>query len=228
MHHTEHHVTSSATLKDIVLGMSDGLTVPFALAAGLSGAVHTTGLIVIAGVAEIAAGAIAMALGGYLAAKTEAEHYDSEYRRECQEVEESPHVEEAEVAEILQEFGLTEAQIPTVVNALKTNPKRWVDFMMRFELGLEKPDRRRLLYSPLTIGLAYALGGLIPLFPYMLFSQVFQALWISIGLTLCALFVFGGVKGWFTGKNPVMSGLQTLLIGACAATVAFIIARLID
>jgi VIT1/CCC1 family predicted Fe2+/Mn2+ transporter len=225
MTHQEKHVTSSDTLKDIALGMADGLTVPFALAAGLSGAVDSTFIIVVAGLAEIAAGGIAMGLGGYLAAKTEAEHYQSEYQREALEVERVPHIEAEEVANILRDFGVNEPQVPIVVDAIKSNPSKWIDFMMRFELGLEKPNPKRLLWSPLTIGLAYVFGGFIPLLPYLFLSAVTPALIISTMITLLALFVFGGFKGYFTGKNLWRSGFQTMLIGGIAASVAFGIAR---
>ncbi len=228
MPHLENHITSSDTLRDIVIGMSDGLTVPFALAAGLSGAVSTTVIIVTAGVAEIVAGAIAMALGGYLAAKTAAEHYQSEYDRETKEVEQVPHIEAEEVADILREFGVADEQVPIVSSAIQTNPKKWVDFMMRFELGLEKPNPRRLIYSPLTIGLAYVFGGLIPLFPYMLLQSIPRALAFSILMTLAALFIFGGIKGYFTGRKIWRSGFQTMIIGAVAAAAAFGIAKLIS
>lgn len=228
MQHIEKHITSSATLRDFVIGMSDGLTVPFALAAGLSGAVNSTAIIVIAGIAEIVAGGIAMGLGGYLAAKTESDHYQAEYRREMQEVEEVPHVEAAEVADILTEFGVQEAQIPTVVEAIQSNPKKWVDFMMRFELGLEKPDPRRIVFSPLTIGLAYVFGGLVPLLPYMFLKHVQQGLFFSIIITLIALLCFGAFKGHFTGRKIWRSALQTMVIGATAAAAAFGVARLIS
>lgn len=227
MPHQEKHITSSDTLKDIVIGMSDGLTVPFALAAGLSGALDSSAIIVIAGFAEIAAGGIAMGLGGYLAAKTEAEHYEAEYRREILEVKEVPHIETEEVATIFRDFGVDEPQIPIVVNALKSNPKKWVDFMMRFELGLEKPNPKRLLFSPLTIGFSYVFGGLIPLLPYLFLQHAHDALLISLIITLIALFIFGGFKGYFTGKNTFRSGLQTALIGGAAAAAAFGIVKLI-
>lgn len=225
-HHAEHHITSSATLRDFVIGMSDGLTVPFALAAGLSGALDSTSIIVIAGLAEIAAGGIAMGLGGYLGAKTEAEHYDAEYKRECLEVEELPHVETEETVRIFRDFGVGEAEIPIVVEALKKDHSKWVDFMMRFELGLEKPDPKRLLLSPITIGSAYIFAGLIPLLPYMLQHNVHTALSHSVIITLLALFGFGAFKGHFTGKNVWRSALQTTIIGSLAAAAAFAIAKL--
>ncbi len=225
--HHEHHVTSSAALRDFVIGMADGLTVPFALAAGLAGAVDSTELIVVAGVAEIAAGAIAMGLGGYMGAKTEKEHYESEHRRELREVELVPHVEEKEVADILKDFGVPDAQLPIVVDAIKQNPQKWVDFMMRFELGLERPDPRRLLQSPLIIGSAYAVGGFVPLAPYIIYGHISDALPVSVVVSIVALFAFGMFKGYFTGQKMLKSGMQTTLIGGLAASAAFLIAKLV-
>jgi vacuolar iron transporter family protein len=225
--HTERHFTSSAVVRDVVIGMSDGLTVPFALAAGLTGAVNTTGIIVTAGLAEIAAGAIAMGLGGYLAAKSDAEHYAKEREREKREVAEIPHEEMREVAEVFQAYGLTEDETWPIVQALRRQPKNWIDFMMRFELGLEKPNPRRTLVSALTIASAYVVGGLIPLMPYIVTSTTSSALIISIILTIAALLIFGFVKGRFTGMRPLRSALQTALIGSAAAGAAFGIARAI-
>lgn len=227
-HHHEHHNKSSEALRDFVIGMSDGLTVPFALAAGLSGAVDSTTLIVVAGVAEIAAGTVAMGLGGYMGAKTEKEHYDAEEKRELREVELVPHVEEKEVADIFREFGVPEQQVPAVVDAIKQNPQRWVDFMMKFELGLERPDPRRIYQSPLIIGGAYAMGGFIPLLPYILMNSVRDALPVSIAMTLVALLVFGAFKGHFTGQGRLRAALQTAAIGGTAAAVAFYIAKWIS
>jgi vacuolar iron transporter family protein len=226
--HIERHFTSSEVVRDIVIGMSDGLTVPFALAAGLTGAVATTGIIVTAGLAEIAAGAIAMGLGGYLAAKSDAEHYAKEREREKREVAEIPHEEMREVAEVFLEYGLTQEQTWPIVDALRKQPKKWIDFMMRFELGLEKPDPKRAMMSALTIGGAYAAGGFVPLAPYIATNRVSLALLVSIALTLVALLIFGFVKGRFTGIKPVRSALQTAFIGSAAAGAAFLIARLIS
>lgn len=226
--HTEQHSSASAVLRDAVIGMSDGLTVPFALAAGLSGAVASTNLIVTAGVAEIAAGAIAMGLGGYLAARTDAEHYAAELQREEQEVREIPDEEAREVTAILQQYGLQEAQADIVVQGLRQNPRAWVDFMMRFELGLEQPDPKRLLQSPLTIGCSYILGGLIPLLPYILLKDNETALGASVVMTLLALLLFGGAKGYFTGVKIVRAALQTMTIGAAAAAVAYGAAKLLS
>ena len=225
--HIERHFTSSEVVRDIVIGMSDGLTVPFALAAGLTGAVASTGIIVTAGLAEIAAGAIAMGLGGYLAAKSDAEHYAKEREREKREVAEIPHEEMREVAEVFLEYGLTQEQTWPIVEALRKQPKKWIDFMMRFELGLEKPDPKRAMISALTIGGAYAAGGFVPLAPYIATNRVTVALFVSIALTLVALLIFGFVKGRFTGMKPVRSALQTAFIGSVAAGAAFLIARLI-
>lgn len=226
--HIERHFTSSEVVRDIVIGMSDGLTVPFALAAGLTGAVATTDIIVTAGLAEIAAGAIAMGLGGYLAAKSDAEHYAKEREREKREVAEIPHEEMREVAEVFLEYGLTHEQTWPIVEALRKQPRKWIDFMMRFELGLEKPDPKRALISALTIGGAYAAGGFVPLAPYIATNSISQALLVSIVLTLAALLIFGFVKGRFTGMKPVRSALQTAFIGSAAAGAAFLIARLIS
>jgi VIT1/CCC1 family predicted Fe2+/Mn2+ transporter len=225
--HIERHFTATETVRDIVIGMSDGLTVPFALAAGLSGAVSSTNIIVTAGLAEIAAGAIAMGLGGYLAARTDLEHYASERMRELQEVRDLPEQEDEEVAEIIRGFGLADEQIAPVVAAISADRNRWVDFMMRFELGLDAPNPTRARQSAFTIGASYIAGGLIPLAPYILVSQISIALWASVGLTLVALLIFGYVKGRFTGINPLRGGIQTAFIGGLAAAAAFAIARLI-
>ena len=225
--HTERHFTSSAVVRDVVIGMSDGLTVPFALAAGLTGAINSTGIIVTAGLAEIAAGSIAMGLGGYLAAKSDAEHYAKEREREKREVAEIPHEEMREVAEVFQAYGLTEDETWPIVQALRRQPKNWIDFMMRFELGLEKPNPRRALVSALTIAGAYIAGGFIPLSPYLVTGEASAALLFSVILTLTALLTFGFIKGRFTGMRPVRSALQTAFIGSVAAGAAFGIARLI-
>jgi VIT1/CCC1 family predicted Fe2+/Mn2+ transporter len=226
--HIEEHFQATDAVRDIVIGMSDGLTVPFALAAGLSGAVASTGIVVVAGLAEIAAGSIAMGLGGYLAARTDLEHYASERRREWKEIEEVPEVEEEEVAKVFRDYGLEEQHVVPVVAAVRSDRARWVDFMMRFELGLEAPDQGRALRSALTIALSYILGGLIPLSPYILINSISPALWFSVAVTLVALFVFGFIKGRFTGIRPSRGGAQTVLIGGLAAGAAFAIARLIS
>jgi len=228
--HAEKHFTATAAVRDIVIGMSDGLTVPFALAAGLTGAVaaNATGLIVTAGSAEIAAGSIAMGLGGYLAAKTDSEHYASELQREYRETLELHDVEVEEVAKVFRDYGLTEAQMAPVVTAITADQKRWVDFMMRFELGLEEPDPARAARSAATIAASYIVGGLVPLASYIAMKNVMSALWVSVGVTLLALFVFGSIKGHYTGVRPVRGGLQTVLVGGLAAAAAFFIARLIS
>jgi len=226
--HVERHFTSGETVRDVVIGMSDGLTVPFALAAGLSGAVQSTAIVITAGLAEIAAGSIAMGLGGYLAARSDAEHYASEWRREEAEVRDVPAVEMKEVADILTTYGVGADEAAPIVRALAARPDAWVEFMMRFELGLEKPDPKRALVSALTIAGAYVAGGLIPLAPYFVVSRAASALAASVGITLVALGVFGYVKGHFTGARPVRSALQTTLVGGLAAAAAFAIARAIS
>jgi VIT1/CCC1 family predicted Fe2+/Mn2+ transporter len=225
--HVERHFTASELVRDIVIGMSDGLTVPFALAAGLSGtAIVTTTVVVTAGLAEVAAGSIAMGLGGYLAAKSDAEHYFSEKHREEIEVVDLPDVEREEVAVVFRDYGLTEAEIEPILHAFQKNHTAWVDFMMRFELGLEEPDPRRALRSAMTIAGAYIAGGMIPLAPYMFVTRPKDGLMISIGVTIVALAVFGYIKGRFTGTRPARSALETTLIGGLAAAAAFIIARM--
>jgi vacuolar iron transporter family protein len=226
--HIERHFTAGETVRDIVIGMSDGLTVPFALAAGLSGAVSSTTIILTAGLAEIAAGSIAMGLGGYLAARSDAEHYASERLREQQEIQEMTGAEKAEVMDVFTSYGLSEAESTPIVEALSKRPDAWIDFMMRFELGLEKPDPKRALTSALTIAASYVVGGLIPLSPYFFLSPVTTALLFSVMATLLALLLFGYVKGRFTGASPLRSALQTALIGGLAAAAAFLIARLIS
>jgi vacuolar iron transporter family protein len=226
--HVERHFTGSETVRDLVIGMSDGLTVPFALAAGLSGIANSTAIVITGGLAEIAAGSIAMGLGGYLAARSDAEHYASERETEQREVNTMPDVETREVEQVFETYGLTKEHSALVVNALRQRPAAWVDFMMRFELGLEKPDPKRALTSALTIGLSYIAGGLIPLAPYMLIHTAATALVFSVVFTLAALLIFGYVKGRFTGARPFRSAIQTALIGGLAAAVAFGLAKAIS
>jgi VIT1/CCC1 family predicted Fe2+/Mn2+ transporter len=223
--HVERHFSATDTVRDIVIGMSDGLTVPFALAAGLTGVASSTALVVTGGLAEIAAGSIAMGLGGYLAARTDVEHYEAERRREVQETIDVPEVEAEEVANVFRGYGLREDDVAAVVGAMRQDRDRWVDFMMRFELGLETPDPARARESAATIGASYIVGGLIPLSPYIILHGLHVALLTSIVLTLLALLVFGAVKGRFTGLRPWRSGFQTMLVGGLAAAAAFAIAR---
>ncbi len=225
--HVEKHFTASEAIRDVVIGMADGLTVPFALAAGLSGAVDSTRVVITAGLAEIAAGSIAMGLGGYLAARTDAEHYASERAREIRETVEIPEEEKREVAEVFQHYGLSDALAHDAARAISKDRKRWIDFMMRFELGLEEPDPRRARTSALTIALSYVAGGLVPLAPYFVFHSMRAALEGSIVVTLAALLLFGYVKGRFTVKKPFKSAWQTALVGGIAAAAAFAIARFI-
>ncbi len=224
--HSEHHFTATDTVRDLVIGMSDGLTVPFALAAGLTGAVAASNLIVTAGLAEIAAGSIAMGLGGYLAARGDSEHYQQELKREYYEIEHLLHKEVEETQEILEEYGLTHEESSAIVEALQKRPDAWVKFMMRFELGLEEPDPKRAVTSAATIAGAYIVGGVIPLSPYLAISQPRTALLWSVGVTLFALLGFGYFKGKAVGISPIRSALQTVVIGGIAAATAFAIARL--
>ena len=225
--HVESHFTAGLFVRDVVIGMADGLTVPFALAAGLSGAVSSTHLIVVGGLAEIAAGSIAMGLGGYLAARGDAEHYHQEKLREEREIVEIPEAEKAEVQELFEEYGLTSQEASPVVDALSKRPKEWVDFMMRFELGLEAPDPRRAVTSASTIALSYVAGGFIPLSPYILLSNAWHGLLWSAAVTLLALGVFGYLKAIFTGTGRLRGASQTMVIGGLAAGAAFVIAKMI-
>ena len=226
-HHVEKHFTSGEIVRDIVIGMSDGLTVPFALAAGISGAIDSTAIVITAGLAEIAAGSIAMGLGGYLAGKSDVEHYDGEYKRELSEIDNMLEHEKDEVMEILENYGLTHQESMPIVNSLAARPKDFVDFMMRFELGLEKPNPRRAWQSAITIGGSYIIGGMIPLSPYFIFAETHKGLLWSVIVTVTALLVFGYIKGIFTGTKPFRSAIETGLIGSVAAGAAYGIARLI-
>uniref|UniRef100_A0A7N0ZR54 Vacuolar iron transporter n=1 Tax=Kalanchoe fedtschenkoi TaxID=63787 RepID=A0A7N0ZR54_KALFE len=227
-HHKEKHFTAGEVVRDIIIGVSDGLTVPFALAAGLSGANASSSIILTAGIAEVAAGAISMGLGGYLAAKSEADHYMRELRREEEEIIAVPDTEAAEIAEILSQYGLQPHEYGPVVNSLRKNPQAWLDFMMKFELGLEKPDPRRALHSAFTIAVAYIIGGVVPLLPYMFIPAASKAVVASVIITLVALLIFGFAKGYFTGNKPIRSALQTALIGAAASAAAFGMAKLVQ
>jgi VIT1/CCC1 family predicted Fe2+/Mn2+ transporter len=230
--HHEIHFNSSETVRDIVIGLSDGLTVPFALAAGLAGAVSTvvnpSHLVVTAGLAEIAAGSIAMGLGGYLASRGDTEHFESERRREEREVVERPADEAAEIYEIFEQYGVDREAATPVLHSLQANPKAYVDFMMRFELGLEEPAPGRALRSAATIAFSYIAGGAIPLAPYIFFAHVESALKLSVVITLIALTLFGGVKGRMLGSPVIKSALQTVIIGGIAAAAAFELARLLN
>ena len=219
--HVERHFTATEAVRDVVIGMSDGLTVPFALAAGLSAAVTSSSLIVTAGLAEVAAGAIAMGLGGYLAAKTDIEHFDAEVARERREIAEVPHREVAEVESVMRGFGLEGEPLERVVAAITADRDRWVEFMIRFELGIKRPDPRRAFTSAFTIGGAYIVGGLVPLVPYMLVPAVPDAMVWSVISTGVALLAFGAIKGRLTGMNLVRSAVQTLVVGGLAAGAAF-------
>jgi VIT1/CCC1 family predicted Fe2+/Mn2+ transporter len=226
MYHEE-HFQSSEKVRDFVIGMSDGLTVPFALAAGLSGAVDSTAIVITAGLAEIAAGSIAMGLGGYLAGRTEIEHYDSEERREYDEIEKLYDVEIRETKEIFAEYGLNEDLQNKVAHAIAQDKKKWVDFMMRFELGLERPDKNRAHQSAFIIGISYVIGGLIPLSAYFFTEDVHRGLLFSTIITLICLVVFGLVKSKLTGQPLFKGALRVTVVGAVAAAAAFTIAKLI-
>jgi vacuolar iron transporter family protein len=226
--HREEHVFGAETLRDIVIGMSDGLTVPFALAAGLSGAVSSTSLIIIAGLAEIAAGSIAMGLGGYLAGKTEVDHYNSEMKREYEEVETVPEIEKQELKTFFSSLGLSNEVQNQAVEEVSKDKEKWVELMMKYELGLEKPDPKRASKSAFNIGFSYIVGGLIPLSPYFFTATGIEGLKISTVITLICLFIFGYFKSKFTGVNKLGGAFRVMMIGAIAAGCAFAIARLIQ
>jgi VIT1/CCC1 family predicted Fe2+/Mn2+ transporter len=228
LHHEEQHLQSSEVIRDVVIGMSDGLTVPFALAAGLSGAIDSTGIIIIAGLAEIAAGSIAMGLGGYLAGKTEIDHYQSELKREYEEVEKVPDREKEEVKDFFANLGLSDEIQEQATNEVIKDKEKWVDFMMKYELGLEKPDPKRALKSGLNIGLSYIVGGLVPLSPYFFVEEPTTGLKYSAIITLICLFIFGWLKSKFTGVNPWSGALRVTIIGALAAGAAFFVATLFE
>jgi len=224
----ESHITLPSAVRDIIIGMSDGLTVPFAIAAGLASAAATDSTIIIAAVlAEIAAGSISMGLGGFLAANTEAEHFAIERAREEREVEAVPEIEEKEVADVLVGYGLTRDEGMAVANSLRQRKEDWINFMMKFELGLETPDRLQAVKSAATVAGAYIVGGFIPLSPYLFIHSVQDAFLCSIGVTALALLVFGYLRGHAIGARPLYSMLQTMLVGGVAATAAFLIAKLV-
>ena len=226
-HHLhEKHLKSSDFITDMVIGMSDGLTVPFALAAGLSGAVASASIVTTAGIAEIVAGSIAMGLGGYLAGQTEQEHYEAELKREYEEVERVPEREKEEIREVFEDYGLSPEAQEIVVEAISKDKDKWVDFMMRFELGLEKPNPNRARNSALTIGISYIVGGFIPLLPYFYVDQPVDGLKYSAAVTVLALLIFGYFKSKLTGQNPIIGSLKVTSIGAAAATAAFLVAKL--
>ncbi|MFY8089990.1 MAG: VIT1/CCC1 transporter family protein [Chitinophagaceae bacterium] len=227
LHHQEHHLKSSDLLRDIVIGMSDGLTVPFALAAGLSGAVNNTNIIVVAGLAEIAAGSIAMGLGGYLAGKTEQDHYAAELKREYEEIETKRDIEIAEVKQVFAEWGLSENVQTTATNEIIKDKDKWVKFMMKHELHLDQPEPKRATKSAFNIGFSYVIGGLVPLMPYFFIEDSMYGFKISVVITLCCLFIFGYFKSKITGVSPTIGGFKVMLIGAAAAGAAFIIAKLL-
>ena len=221
----EKHFNGSQALSDIVLGMSDGLTVPFALAAGLSSALHDNNLIVTAGLAEVAAGSIAMGLGGYLAAKTSAEHYNNERQREAYEIEHMPEAEEQEVDDALVVYGISKDTRLKFIEDLKQNKENYIEFMMRFELGLERPNPNQAYKSGLVIALAYVAGGIIPLVSYWHTRTPNDGLiWSSVS-TGVVLLVFGYFKSKLTGQNPIWGAVRVCFISAVAAGAAYLLAK---
>jgi len=225
--HVEKHFTQTETVRDVVIGMADGLTVPFALAAGLSGVIDQNGIIITAGLAEIIAGSIAMGLGGYLAGKTEVDHYDSELKREYREIKEFYETEKSEVKEVFAKYGLSVQSQNLIVDELVKDDDKWVDFMMKYELGLDKPDINRARQSARNIGVAYIVGGIVPLSAYFFTATPSDGLLYSSFITVACLLVFGYYKSKATGQPPLKGALQTTLIGVIAAAAAYFVARLI-
>ena len=226
--HAETHITSSNLVRDIIIGMSDGLTVPFALTAGLSGVLDTNHLIIVSGISEIAAGCISMGLGGFLAGQTEVEHYDAELKREYEEVEAVPEIERQEVEAIFIGMGVDKELSKQVTMQISQDKHKWVDFMMRYELGLDKPDRNRAYKSAITIALAYLFGGFIPLFPYLVTSNNQQGFYFSCAITIIALMIFGYFKSKVTGQPLLKGTLKVTLTGIIAAIAAYSLAKLIS
>ena len=227
-HHSEDHLESSEFITDIVIGMSDGLTVPFALAAGLSGAVSSNTIIITAGIAEIVAGSIAMGLGGYLAGKTEIEHYQSELKREYLEVDEKPEAEKQEIRDVFADYGLSLETQNLIADEMAKDKEKWVQFMMKYELGLDKPHMHRARNSAATIGISYVIGGLIPLSAYLFTDTPHSGLLVSVVLTVICLFVFGFFKSKVTGQPPLAGALKVTFIGITAAAAAYFVAKSFD
>lgn len=226
--HQETHFKQPEFIKDVIIGMSDGITVPFALTAGISGAVDSNTIIITAGLAEICAGAIAMGLGGFLAGKTEEEHYFSELHREYKEVDEKYEMEKQEVRDVFAAYGLSKDVQDRVADELAKDKDKWVDFMMRYELGLEKPDAKRARKSAINIAISYIVGGLIPLMGYVFTSNPLNGLRDSAIITIICLIVFGYYKSKLTGQKPFAGALKTTVIGVLAAATAFGIAWLFN
>jgi VIT1/CCC1 family predicted Fe2+/Mn2+ transporter len=221
----ECHFQKPKIIRDIIIGMADGLTVPFALAAGLAGSVQNTTMVVVAGLAEIAAGSIAMGLGGYLAVRSDAEHYEAELCREEREIEKDPDQKREEVARVFRQWGFQGKALDAAVDVITSDRQRWLNFMLKNKLGLEKPEPTRARDSSITIGLSYIAGGAIPLLPYVLIHSPATAVLLSVVVTLFALLVFGYIRGRVVGVPPVRSALQTTAVGGIAALVAYAAAR---
>ena len=226
-HHNEEHFLQTGLIRDVVIGMADGLTVPFALAAGLSGAVDNNAIIITAGLAEICAGSIAMGLGGYMAGRTEIEHYDSELKREHYEVKHFYEKEKEEVREVFAEYGLSPRTQNIIADEMAKDETKWVNFMMKYELGLDKPDEKRARKSALNIGIAYVVGGIVPLSAYYFTDLPNEGLFYSAIITVICLFTFGYFKSKFIAQPPLKGALQTTTIGLIAAAAAFFIAKLV-
>jgi VIT1/CCC1 family predicted Fe2+/Mn2+ transporter len=220
--------TNADLVKDIIIGMSDGLTVPFALTAGLSGILSTNHLIIVSGLSEIVAGCISMGLGGYLAGQSEVEHYDTELKRENNEIEISPGVELKEVENIFMEMGVDGPLSKQVALQISKDKDRWADFMMKLELEIERPAKNRASKSAGTIALSYLVGGFIPLFPYILTNSSKIGFNVSCMVTILALIIFGYFKSKLTGQPIIKGTIKIALIGIVAASAAYFLAKAVS
>ena len=225
--HEETHVVQVEPVRDLVVGVAEGLTVPFALTAALAAGAAAPPVILGAGLAATAAGAVASGLGGYLAARREAEHYAAERRREEEETRLYPDRERWEVAAVLHRYGVRGAVLNQAVEAVASDRRKWVDFMMRFELDLAEPDPNRAARAAVATFAAQLAGGLIPLLPYLVFASPRPALLVSCGITALALLAFGWLKARATGLSPLRGALQSLALGTAAAFLAWLAARLL-
>ncbi|KTW30846.1 hypothetical protein T552_00557 [Pneumocystis carinii B80] len=221
---------SSRIISDIILGLSDGLTVPFSLAAGLS-SFYNSKIVLTAGMAELISGAVSMGLGGYLAVKSEVEHFEHIRRTQMDLLIHAPENRSQQILNQLESYGIVNEVCRPLVFCLKQNPIDFVNFVMRFDLCLQKPSLRTAWFSAITIAMSYFLGGLIPLIPYIIFyNDTFLGFKISVILVAIVLFIFGYLKSIYligSIKKSIYSAFQTLLVGIIAAISAFTIVYLL-
>jgi VIT1/CCC1 family predicted Fe2+/Mn2+ transporter len=224
----EKHNKNTNLVKDIIIGMSDGLTVPFALTAGLSGVLNTNHLIIVSGLAEITAGCISMGLGGFLAGQSETEHYDTELKREYDEIEKVPLTELKEVEDIFSEMGVEKSLSKQVALQVSRDKNHWADLMMKLELKMERPSKNQAAITAGTIALSYLAGGFIPLFPYIIFDNSKTGFNVSCVVTTMALIAFGYFKSKMTGQPPLKGTIKVTITGIIAAAAAFLLAKAVN